>query len=246
MPLSVHPLSLGELELDASFFVWQTEIGKSVWSPTTAWLILGGTEPVLVDTSFRSVEDAKRFQLLSCRRTPEQSFEAQLAKYKLAPDDIRHVIHTHLHMDHAGQDVLFPRAKIYIQRRELQNAAAPNLYPVAFYDRLNIARLVHALWSQVEILDGDVELFPGIRCIVMPGHTPGHQAIYVETPSGQTIIAGDAAMNVRYNIRQMVPPGFLDNMAETMNALRRLARDGKHILCTHDEEVFSMYPDGVC
>jgi N-acyl homoserine lactone hydrolase len=155
------------------------------------------------------------------------------------------VIHTHVHMDHAGQDYLFSNAKIYVQRRELQNAAAPNMYPAPFYDRLNISRLVHELWNRVEILDGDTELFPGIRCVMTPGHTPGHQSIYVNTRSGQTIIAGDAAMNVRYNVEQLIPPGFLDSMAETMNGLRRLAHDGKHILCTHDQEVFSQYPNGV-
>jgi len=245
MALSVHPLSLGEIELDHSFTVWQTHIGKNVRSPTTAWLILGGEEPILVDTSFRSVEDAKSCQGLTCRRTPEQSLGKQLRKRGLRLAEVRHIIHTHVHMDHAGQDSLFPTAKIYVQRRELQNAAAPNMYPAPFYDRLNVARLVHDLWNRVELLDGDSELFPGVRCVMMPGHTPGHQAVYVDTPSGQTIIAGDAAMNVRYNVLQLIPPGFLDNMAETMNSLRRLAREGKHILCTHDEEVFGLYPEGL-
>ena len=76
-----------------------------------------------------------------------------------------------------------------------------------------------------------------------------HQALgeceAVVTLSGQTIIAGDAAMNVRYNVLQLIPPGFLDNMAETMNSLRRLGREGRHILCTHDDEVFELYPEGV-
>jgi len=67
----------------------------------------------------------------------------------------------------------------------------------------------------------------------------------VDTLSGQTIIAGDAAMNVRYNVLQLIPPGFLDNMTETMNHLRRLAHEGKHILYTHDDEVFELYPEGV-
>jgi glyoxylase-like metal-dependent hydrolase (beta-lactamase superfamily II) len=119
------------------------------------------------------------------------------------------------------------------------------MYPVPFYDRLNIARLIDELWPRVEVLDGDTALFQGVRCVVMPGHTPGHQAIYVDTPSGATIIAGDGAMNVRYNVRQLIPPGFLESMADTMRGLRKLARDGKHVLCTHDEEVFALYPNGV-
>jgi len=116
MSLSVNPLSLGEIELDQSFTVWQTNIRKSIWSPTTAWLILGGAEPILVDTSFRSVEDAESYQYLNCRRTPEQSFENQLGKHGLRLADVRHIIHTHVHMDHAGQDILFSTAKIYVQR----------------------------------------------------------------------------------------------------------------------------------
>jgi glyoxylase-like metal-dependent hydrolase (beta-lactamase superfamily II) len=243
--LSVHPLTLGELELDQSFTVWQTGIGKKVWAPATAWLIKGGEDAILVDTSFRAVEDAKRLQYLTCRRSPEQSLEHQLSLHGLKLGDVKHVIHTHLHMDHAGQDYLLPNARFYVQRKELQNAAAPDMYPVPFYDRLNVARLIDELWPRVEVLDGDAELFRGIRCVVMPGHTPGHQAIYVDTPSGATIVAGDAAMNVRYNVRQLIPPGFLDNMADTMRGLRKLAQDGKHVLCTHDEEVFALYPNGV-
>jgi glyoxylase-like metal-dependent hydrolase (beta-lactamase superfamily II) len=148
-------------------------------------------------------------------------------------------------MDHAGQDILLPNAKILLQRKELQNAAAPNIYPVPFYDRLNVARLVNDLWNRVEILDGDMEPFAGIRCVPMPGHTPGHQAIYVATQSGTAIICGDAAMNVAVNIEKQVPPGFLDNMADTMNGLRKLRREGKYILPTHDPEIFSKYPEGV-
>lgn len=245
MALKVYPLNLGDLELDKSFVVWQTGCGEKIWSPTTAWLITGADKPILVDSSFRSVEDAKQEQGLTCRRLPEQSLEAQLGKHSFKLSDIGYLIHTHLHMDHAGQDYLLPNARIVVQRREIQNAAAPNIFPVQFYDRLNIARIVSDFWTRVDVLDGDAELFPGIRAVVTPGHTPGHQMIYVDTASGTTIIAGDAAMNVEYNVKQQIPPGFLDNMADVMDGLRKIARDGKHILPTHDDKVFELYPNGV-
>lgn len=245
MALSIHPLSVGDIELDASFLTWQTGCGTKVWAPTTAWLILGGDKPVLVDSSFRSVEDAKAQQYLTCRRSAEQELPAQLGKHGVTPEQVGLLVHSHVHMDHAGQDHLVPNARILVQRRELQNAAAPDIYPVPFYDRLNVARLVHDLWPRVEVLDGEAEVAPGIRCVPMPGHTPGHQAVYVALPSGTAIIAGDAAMTVEHNVRQGIAPGFLDDMADTMAGLRRLARDGKHILPTHDSEVFTLYPEGV-
>ena len=245
MALTVYPLDLGDIELDTSFVNWQTDCGTKIWTPTTAWLITGSDKPILVDSSFRDVDDARNQQGLVCRRSPEQTLEAQLAKHGLKPVDIGYLVHTHLHMDHAGQDYLLPNARILVQRKELQNAAAPNFFPAPFYDRVNVARLIDPLWKQVDILDGEGELFPGIRAVAMPGHTPAHQAIYVDTPSGTTIIAGDAAMNVAVNVRRQVAPGIVDNMADVMNGLRRLAKEGKHILPTHDPEVFALYPDGV-
>ncbi len=242
MALSIHPLSVGDIELDASFLTWQTGCGTKVWAPTTAWLILGADKPILVDSSFRSVEDAKAQQYLTCRRSPEQELPAQLARHGVTPEQVGLLVHTHVHMDHAGQDHLIPAARILVQRRELQNAAAPDMYPVPFYDRLNVARLVHDHWPRVDVLDGEAEIVPGVP---MPGHTPGHQAIYVALAAGTAIIAGDAAMTVRHNVRDGVAPGFLDNMADTMAGLRRLARDGKYILPTHDDEVFTLYPEGV-
>lgn len=243
--LSIHPLSLGDIELDTSFVAWQTDCGQKIWAPTTAWLILGSQAPILVDSSFRSVEDAASQQGLTCRRSPEQTLHAQLEKHGLQPRDIGFLIHTHLHMDHAGQDYLLPDAKILVQRRELQNAAAPDFYPAPFYDRLNIARLVSDLWPRVELLDGQSEPLPGVQVVPMPGHTPTHQAVYVATDSGLSIITGDAVMNQEWNLRQNIAPGIVDSMPDVLGALRRVKREAVHVLPTHDPEVFERYPDGV-
>jgi glyoxylase-like metal-dependent hydrolase (beta-lactamase superfamily II) len=246
MTLTIHPLDLGDLELDTSFVNWQTNCGVKHWYPTTAWLITGGERPVLVDSSFRSAEDAHSMQGLTARRADHQTLGHQLGRHGVRTEDIGYLIHTHVHMDHAGQDHLIPNARILVQRAELQNAAAPNIYPIPFYDRLNVARLVDQLWNRVDILDGEAEPLPGLRCVPMPGHTPGHQAVYVATHSGMSIICGDAAMNVATNVELMVAPGFLDSMSDTMSGLRKLKREGTHILPTHDPEVFLKYPQGVC
>ena len=248
MALSVHPLDVGDLQLDSSFWVWQSDPGTPLWAPTTAWLILGAEKPILVDTSFRSVDDAARYQGLTARRSPEQELRTQLERHGLEPGDIGYVLHTHLHMDHAGQDYLLPDATLLVRRQELQNAAAPNMYPAAFYDRLNIARLVDELWDRLEILDEDGEVFDGLHAKLMPGHTPAHQMVRVRTDSGTVIVAGDAAMNVAHNVKEQAAPGFFDSMADTMTGLRYLERErkaGVKILLTHDTEVFELYPDGI-
>jgi glyoxylase-like metal-dependent hydrolase (beta-lactamase superfamily II) len=100
----------------------------------------------------------------------------------------------------------------------------------------------------VEVIDHETELLSGIRTRHMPGHTPGHQIVEVDTSGGVVLVAGDAAMDLEVNVRKQIPPGFLDTMADTMDGLRELARadaNGSHVLLTHDAELFSRYPDGV-
>jgi N-acyl homoserine lactone hydrolase len=236
MSLAIHPLNLGELETDFSTLIWLTNRGTRTNVPSTSWLITGAEKPILVDTSFRIADD-------TARRSPEQTLEAQLARHRLKPADIGYVVHTHLHIDHCGLDDLLPNARILLQRAELQYAAAP-LFPVYWYDRQDIAKLVSTLWDRVDLLDEERELFPGIRTVFTGGHTPAHQMVYVEVPSGTAIITGDAAY-LATNVKQQVPIGYFVNLEQVMAALRRIAQDGKHILPTHDPEVYTLYPEGI-
>ena len=88
MSLSIYPLDLGDLELDVSFVNWQTGCGKKSWFPTTAWLIHGAERPILVDSSFRSVEDALSNQGVIARRSSQQTLEYQLGKHGLKSADV--------------------------------------------------------------------------------------------------------------------------------------------------------------
>ena len=47
------------------------------------------------------------------------------------------------------------------------------------------------------------------------------------------------------NVEQQVPFAYFVNLEQVMAALRRIARDGKHILPTHDPEVYTRYPAGI-
>src|SRR5712691_10024001 len=223
MSLTIYPLNLGEVEVDFSFLVWQTNCGNPTYVPATAWLITGADKPMLVDAGFRSADDVKAYSGLNARQSSEQTLEAQLSRHNLKPTDIGYVVHTHLHLDHCGLDDRLPNARILVQRAELQYTAAP-LFPVPFYDRLDIAKLVGELWNRVELLDGESELFPGIRT---------------------AIITGDAAYIAAINVKQQVPFGYYINLEDVMAGLRRIAKEGKHVLPTHDAEVYKLYPEGI-
>ena len=243
--LAIHPLLLGEVEVDHSFLGWATDPGRRLWIPTTAYLLLGADAPILVDASFRDPDAFTAASGVPARRVREHELDVQLAGHGLEPGDVGYILHTHLHHDHAGLDARLPEARILVQRRELQYAAAP-LFPAAFFDRTDIAALVGPMWHRVELLDGDEQLFGGVRTVHTGGHTPGHQMIYVDTPQGRAIITGDAAYVADLNVATGVPPGYWVDLPDTMAALRRIAADSEGIvLPMHDRSVHERYVDGV-
>jgi glyoxylase-like metal-dependent hydrolase (beta-lactamase superfamily II) len=243
--LTVHPLLLGEVEVDHTLLVWASQPGTRLWIPTTAYLILGAEAPILVDASFRDPAEFTAASGVPARRTPEQQLEAQLARHGLEPGDIGYVLHTHLHHDHTGLDASLPEARILIQRAELQYAAAPQ-FPVPFFDRTDIAALIGTLWKRIELLDGESEPFAGVRTVHTGGHTPGHQMVYVNTPQGRAIITGDAAYVADLNVTLGVPSGYWVDLADTMRGLRRIADDSEGIvLPMHDRAVYERFGAGV-
>ncbi len=111
-----------------------------------------------------------------------------LASVGLTPDNIDYILLTHLHTDHSAGAVKFvdgkmvPRfknAKIMVERNEWDDAVNPNERTSAIYtpERLLILKDAH----QIELIDANTELFPGIKAVHTGGHTSGHYSIEIES-----------------------------------------------------------------
>ena len=98
--------------------------------------------------------------------------------------DVRAIVISHLHFDHAGNAQLFPGVPVYVQAVEREAARAP---------RYTILEFVEAPGIEYRLLEGNAELVPGLEVIATPGHTPGHQSVLVD---GHEFIAAQAAENV--------------------------------------------------
>src|SRR6201997_2668476 len=121
-----------------------------------------------------------------------------LAEHDLSPADISLVINTHLHFDHCGQNAVFKHAPFYVQRAELDRARRESPQLAAWFDFMN---------ATFELLDGDAEVLPGLRVISTPGHTVGHQSVFVDSADGMLdVLVGDAA----YKPRQYLNPASDD------------------------------------
>ncbi|MFY9349022.1 MAG: N-acyl homoserine lactonase family protein [Sphingobium sp.] len=229
MALEIKVLDLGDIELESSFLVHARNCGSiaKVW--TFGYLILGGEAPVLVDTGYRNLEIMARLGMVAVQ-TPEQVLEQQLAMHGLKYGDIKYVAHTHLHIDHAGKDDLFPdNTTVVVNRRELEYAVSGLMG--AQYPPEDIKHLIDRLHTKdaLRLLDleitGGEELMPGVICVPAGAHTEGSMNILVETAEGIANICGD----VIYDINdQVVEPLYQVNASEP-------ATTGNHG-CTKREE----------
>lgn len=122
------------------------------------------------------------------------SLVGQLAALGVRAEDITHVVITHAHFDHfsgvtverdGAQVPAFPNARCYLGRADWEHAETQAALrdPASLESRTFGA--LHAL-GQMELVEGDVELAPGLRIVAAPGESPGHQLVRVAA-GGQTL-----------------------------------------------------------
>jgi glyoxylase-like metal-dependent hydrolase (beta-lactamase superfamily II) len=165
--------------------------------PNAPLLIRTGTHAVLVDTGLGNKLSAKQreiFRIYQDWRLPED-----LDRLGLAREDIDLVILTHCDFDHAGGVVMhgddgapeltFPRARHIIQKREWEDVCQPNSRAKHTYWPENVAGLAES--GLLELVDGDVEVAPGITVRLTGGHTRGHQLVEIRGRDGAAVHLGD-------------------------------------------------------
>jgi len=150
----------------------------------------------------------------------EESFLDQLANMGIAPSDIDLLAFSHMHYDHVGAANAFADSTLLIQEAEAVAAFEhPEDNPVfreALYSDL--------LTAKRRSLTGDLDVFGdgSVRIISAPGHTPGHQALYLELSNyGPLILSGDLYHFEASRALRRVP-GFNTNVEETLSSMDKV------------------------
>jgi glyoxylase-like metal-dependent hydrolase (beta-lactamase superfamily II) len=201
------------------------------------WLILGGPQPLLVDTGF--LEDDARARGIRNYVSPAAMVER--AGVKAA--DIPISLITHLHYDHWAGHSLFPNAEFWIQGEEVAFWTGPFGRTPAFRGSANVdalARLVTLNYAnKVRIVEGDHEVWPGIRVHRVGGHTAGLQIVTVETRRGTVVLTSDAS-HFYHNVETRQPVQIITSLPEMLTAFEtidRLAGSAKLVVAGHDPQV---------
>ena len=243
--MRIIPLKTGTIHCNKGWTItWRKDSGKMIDVPSVAWLIDSGDRKILVDTGMCDTERVNKHHYKGARQEPGQRIDEQLAKLGVKPEDISAVIFTHLHWDHCYNANLFTNAEFYVQKEELKFAKDP-IPPYYGSYEFGIEGIVPPFSDlNFNLLEGDSEVFPGIRVIKTPGHSPGHQAVVVDTSKGKYVISGDGVMsyeNLEGNKEKgwrFIPIGRHADIITSWKSMEKMEKEGDYILPGHDERVF--------
>lgn len=184
-PVSLHVLDYGLFRVHANNrvigicgFLIQTDRGEAAIVDT------GFPKKYSQDTKAASDEDRlfEFGEVLDCSKTNLPV--SQLALAGVSPKEINLHILTHTHIDHIGGLADFPHAPILVsaaERRLPKPLYWRGIQPVEWPDQTYL------------VIDGDVDIGPGIRILSVPGHSPGQLALLLELPkTGFVILTSDA------------------------------------------------------
>jgi len=191
----LFPVLAGRFRLDggAMFGV----VPKALWSRehpadeanriamvSRSLLVAGEGRLVLVNTGMGQNWSAKERSIYAVDEGV--SLERSLAEAGYRPEEVTHVIQTHLHFDHAGGMMvddgggprpLFPRAEYLVQKKHWQWAQAPSERDRASFRPEGWECLARD--GQLRLLEGEEEVLPGLFLHLVHGHTPGQQLVRV-------------------------------------------------------------------
>jgi len=152
---------------------------------------------ILVDTGNGDKFSEKLLKIYGIEREP--TLLKSLSDADLRPEDIEIVINTHLHFDHCGGNTLvdasgklmptFPNARYIVQKMEWEDATRLNELTKASYLPENFIPLMQA--GRIELVDGDMEVYPGVTVVHTPGHNRGHQSVKIESDGKTAFYLGD-------------------------------------------------------
>jgi glyoxylase-like metal-dependent hydrolase (beta-lactamase superfamily II) len=174
-------LEVGGVEVPVPFYLIRHPAGD---------IVVDGGNPLAVARDPHAHWGALADQL-RVRMSEEQHCICQLRQLGVAPESVRYVLQTHLHIDHTGALGHFSEATVIVHARELDAARAAEPPHAHGYVRADFER-AGLDWRTI---DGEQDLFDdgAIRLLPTPGHSAGHMSLLLDLDhTGPVLLTADA------------------------------------------------------
>lgn len=209
-------------------------------------LMVDGDRCVLVDNGIGTKQNEKFLSIYGVD-TSTMELDGSLAAAGFHRSDITDVVLTHLHFDHCGGStewvdgelrIAFPNARFHVQRAHWEWALEGNVRERASFLPENLEPL--AASGQVNLIDGRMELFPGVEMIPVDGHTKAMQLVRVHDEERSLLYTADLlpthahlapAWNMGYDLWPMT------TIEEKERLLDQAVRDGWDLYFEHDPTI---------
>jgi len=241
--LKIWPIRMGIVPgSDKSGLTHGMNHGVQIDTTVIVYVIKGARENIIVDTGMGNSEWSEKYH--HKRVLEYQDLPRGLGRIGLHPDEIDIVICTHLHWDHCFNNDQFKNARIIVQKDEIRYAIAPLPMHALYYESQLIK--MYPPWLKalhnIELIEGDMEISPGVDIVKIPGHTPGFQGVNIKTAKGNYFIASDFCP--LFENWEGAPP--LDhivspihvNLEDYYSSFKKVERIADFVLPGHDIKVF--------
>ncbi len=250
--MKVYFFQAGVLKSQKQFFTAGRGVGEAFDVPVPYFLIEHPEGYVLFDTgnAYETVHNKHEHwgsaaEAYDPVMSEEEWVVNAIQKVGVKPEDIKYVVLSHLHLDHAGGVGHFPNARYVVQRKELHFAYVPDPYMKAAYIRKDFDKDVK--WAILEgEQDDNFDLFRDGKIIVKftPGHTPGHQSLLLNLEkTGPMLLTADSCYTTE-NLDEDVLPGLVADPISTVKTIERfrlMREQGVKIVTGHDPEAWKSY-----
>ncbi len=209
------------------------------------WLVRGNGRNILVDSGFYREQFFRQWRVTGFVKPSEA-----LARVNLQPEDITDVIVTHMHWDHADGMDLFGKARIWMQKEELEYYAGEAWQSRRTHGGIDPDDVLAAVKLNVEgrvgLVHGDAqEILPGVTCYTGGKHTYASQYVGVNTAAGTVVLASDN-MYLYENLEKHLPIAATLDAESNLRAqdrMKQLAASPRLIVPGHDPAVMTRFPN---
>ena len=219
------------------------EPGRKLDIAMMVWLVRGNGRNILVDSGFYHERFFKDWKVNDFIKPSDA-----LRPLGVKPEDITDIVITHMHWDHADGIDLFPNARVWIQRDELEYYAGEAWQSKDNSDGIDAADVLTLVkWNtqgKVGLVNGDAqEILPGVTCYTGGRHTYASQYVGVNTSAGTVVLASDN-MYLYENLEKHAPIAQTLDAVSNLRAqdrMRQMAAKPELIIPGHDPAVMGRF-----